>query len=217
MSNLVIVFFGVSTLSALLSALFLYRLSNKASVKRFATGMLLTGVAFAVWSYAVITKPDDLLPPVDLGLAFLVVGLLFYVSAATASFSPRSQGMLWAAAIAYVIILWAVRSANPSNPGFSADGLFFFNPDPVVKVMEIILISVCAIPAAFAVARDLGKKLATTGSALVSSMLALVIGGILLLSSTESAVLYLTGWAMGVAFLTLLAASAGLFRKASLR
>lgn len=213
MNNLVIIFFSLLTLCALFSAFFLSRLSTKAASRRFSAGLGLTGLAFAIWSYAVITKPTNLSSLVDLGLVFLLIGLFFYALAGVRSYSSTDQSIVGVVTLLFGLAIWVIRTIYPSVPTFSANGFFFFNPDPRVKVLEIILICVTVIPAAFAVASDLDKKLVTSGKVILSSTLVLVICGVILLSNNESTMLYWTGWVMSLAFLTLLGSSAGLLRQ----
>lgn len=214
MSSLVIFFFIFSTLSILISGFVLPKRVSAPSGKHFGIALILTGLAFALWSYAVVTKSagSTLYTTVSIGALFFLVALLFYLWSGVSHQTKASQQLLLVSGLVFAIVLWVVRLAYPSNPGFSEQGLFFFNPHPVVKFMYIVLMSAAVLPAISAVAGEMRKNNLASAKVFMSAMTAAVIGGILLLVSTDNTLLYLVGWGLGISYLFLLLSVLGVFR-----
>ena len=188
------------------------------ATKAMGRGLMLTGAAFAVWSIAISLKPDQdsLVFWVGIGATTFIVALIFCVQAAISRFSSKTRGVLLSLGLLYTLSLLFVRTTLPSNPGFSADGLFFFQPHDVVKFMYVVIMVAVILPAIQIVADDIRSKSVLTARVISGSLMANTIGGILLIVSVMGAqdtLMYLVGWGMMIATSFLLLASFGLFQR----
>jgi len=211
MSGLIIFFFVYTTLTVLVSAVLLPRYLHSARANRFSIGLGLIAVAFAVWSFAVVTKPaaDVLYIWVTVGLLLVLGSLLFFISAATLDLPRQQQQIALGAGAAFAILLIVVRLFYPSSPYFSPNGYFYFGQQPIVKLMTIILLSATIIPVVLTLARDIREKSAFAANAFIAACFTELVGAVLLLSNTEDDFLFLVGWVMGAAFLLLVLVAAG--------
>lgn len=219
---MIIIFFLVCTLSTFLSGLLLPKLHQTAATKATGRALMLTGLSFAIWSAAVITKPAGTMLNFWISAgAFIYIGaLVFFTKAAVSSLPAAQQQLSLVAAVVYAVVMWFVRLALPSNPGFSADGLFFFQPHDVVKFMYVVLMVLVILPAIHKTAEDIRVKDQFTARMFSAALTANMIGGILLLVSVmnlQDTLMYLVGWGMAIAQLLLFLASAGIFHQATLK
>jgi hypothetical protein len=217
MSGLIVFFFVYTTLTVLVSAVLLPRYLHTARANRFSIGLGLIAAAFAVWSYAVVTKPDPgtLQLLVFIGLLGVLAALMFFISAATLDLSQQQQMIALGAGAGFAILLIIVRFFYPSNPYFSPNGYFYFGQQPIVKLMTIFLLAATIIPVAFTLARDIRQKSALAANAMIAACMTELVGAILLLSNTEDDFLFLVGWVMGAAFLLLVLIAAGVVERLS--
>lgn len=219
---MIIIFFLACTISTFLSGLLLPRLQTTAATKATGRALMLTGLSFAIWSAAVITKPagTTLNFWVSAGALIFIGALVFFTKAAVSSLPAAQQQLALTGAVVYAVVLWFVRLALPSHPGFSADGLFFFQPHDVVKFMYVVLMVLVILPAIHKTAEDIRSKDVFTAQMFSAALTANMIGGILLLVSVmnvQDTLMYLVGWGMAVAQVLMLLASAGVFHQATLK
>ena len=217
MSGLIILFFVYTTLTVLVSAALLPRYLHSVRANRFSIGLAFMAAAFAVWSLAVVMKPqgDTLYIWVTAGLLLLFGSVLFFINAATLDLARSQQQLALGAGAVYVIALFAVRLFYPSDPHFSPNGLFYFGQQPVVKLMTIILLAATITPVALTLARDIRERSSLAANAFIAVCVTELIGGVLLLSNTEDDFLFLVGWVMGAAFLLRVLVAAGLVDRLS--
>src|SRR5205823_7698976 len=170
-----------------LSALLLPRYLQTTRAARFSIGLGFMAAAFAVWSYAVVTKPaaDVLYGWVTVGLIVMLAALLFLIHAATVHLPRSTQQIALVAGGVYVILLFVVRVIYPSHPYFSPNGLFYFGQQPPVKLLTIILLAGAIVPAALAIGRDLKAKSDLAANVFIGVCITELVGGVLLLSNTE--------------------------------
>ena len=104
-------------MSALATAYRLPRYMPTVAARRFGFGLGLAGGAFALWSFAVVTRQTDALYTwMTLGLVFLLPGLLCLIAAATARL-PRDvqrNAIVFGAGVALFQVL--LRVLYPSTP-----------------------------------------------------------------------------------------------------
>lgn len=169
--------------------------------KNFGIALLLDSAAFVIWSAAVVLKPSNLELFVTVGAAFFIASLVFLVITASQKSSPGVRQALIIFGALLALVLFVARTfLYPSAPGFSPEGLFFFNLHPFVTMVYIFGLLLAAVPAIEAVA----SKFNHTYSWLVRyGFLAEVAGGIVLITTTDTQVLYIIGWIMGAAYLAL--------------
>jgi hypothetical protein len=179
-------------------------LSSKLPVFRnFGIGLLLTGAAFAVWSVAVITKPDNLETITTVGVVPFGAGLLFFLMAGTQKLKAANRSLVMFLGLGYLAILLLLRTfVYESHPGFSENGLFYFHAEPEIIAMYIGAFAAAILPAINAASQQMKDKTLKYVSQLGFTILA--IGGIVLLTSYDDNLQTINGWIMGIAFVVLL-------------
>jgi len=217
MPALVNLFFVFVTLSTIATGLLLPRYVPGPTARRFGIALSLVGGAFALWTFAVITKQSaSLYTWMTLGLIFLLPALLFLIGAGTTGLPAGGQRLALALGVALSIVLVALRWVFPSNPHFSEAGLFYFGEQPYVKFVTISLLTATIIPATLALGREIEMQSGLAAKVFVGACVTELIGSVLLLSSDEDVLLFPVGWAMGIGFLLLLLVAAGAFNRAPL-
>src|SRR5438270_1919217 len=104
MPAMVNLFFVSVTLSTIATGLLLPRHLPGPTARRFGLALCLVGGAFAIWSYAVITKQSaSLYTWMTLGLFFLLPALLFLIGAGTTGLSAGGQRRALALGVALSI------------------------------------------------------------------------------------------------------------------
>ncbi len=214
---LIIIFFIFSTVSTILAGLLLPRLHRTVTTKAMGWGLFLTGIAFGVWSAAVIAKPagDSLNFWISAGAAVYIGALLFFTRAAVSKLQRNTQQLLTASVAVYAVVLWFVRLALPSNPGFSTDGLFYFQPSDIVSFMYIVLMAAVVLHAVQLTSEDIRESDKTSAQTFSIALVSLFIGGVLLLvgvMDVQDTLMYLVGWGMAIAQFILLLTVIGVFR-----
>ncbi len=217
MAGLIIFFFVYVTAMVLISAVLLPRYVHSTRANRFGIGLGFMAAAFAMWSFAVVTKPEAsaLQWWVFAGLLLALVSLLFFISAATVDLSRQQQQLALGVGAAFAILLVVVRFLYPSNPYFSPNGYFYFGQQPIVKLMTIVLLAAAIVPVTRTLAREIRERNALAANSLIVACMTGLIGGILLLSNNEDDFLFLVGWVMGAGFLLLALVAAGLMERFS--
>lgn len=218
MGGQVILFFTFVTLSVLISAYLLPRYVPSRGTKRFGLGLWLVGVAFAIWSVAVITKPvDTLYLWVTVGLIVILAALVLIVSAATSHLSRSDQQLALLLAVGYAVVLVVVRFFYPSSPYFSGNGLFYFGQQPIVAFLTIALLVGAIVPAVLVVAAEIKQRDLLSSNVFVGACMTQLIGGVLLLSSRDDSLIILVGWAMSIGYAFLILVAVGAFGRLSSR
>lgn len=174
--------------------------------KNFGIALLLDGIAFAIWSVAVALKPANLETYVTIGVLFFIASLIAFLNAGTQNMSPSARrSLLVLGVIAGAVVFYIRAFVYPSTPSFSTEGLFFFNPHPIVQMIYIFCLALTALPAIDALAsmfRGIYSSLIRYG------FIAEVVGGVILITSTNAgsanvSALLLTGWIIGIVYFLL--------------
>ena len=176
--------------------------SSKDSVfKNFGIVLLLDSVAFAVWSAAVVLKPENLDLFVTVGAAFFITSLVFLLITGTQKMNTSTREMLVILGVVVGLVVFYARTfLYPSAPSFSPECFFFFNLQPIVQMLYIFGLALTALPTIDSVA----SKFKHPYDALVRyGFIAEVVGGIILITTIDAQVLYISGWVMGAAYLAL--------------
>ncbi len=200
MNATVLLFFGYTTLATLFLG---YRFwsSNNKTLKWFGMGLFLNGVAFAIWSTAVLQHSANLDTWVTAGSLFLALALVAFFKASANVFGENST--FFGLGVIYTIVLFVTRTfVYPSTPSFSPEGLLFFNVQPVVQAMYILAF----VWAVFPVFNYMAEKVyqGTTGEIVRYGFIVVVMGSVLLIVSTDPALVNIAGWAIGLAYLSIL-------------
>lgn len=171
--------------------------SAKGSIyKNFGAGLALYGLGFAVWSVAVFTKSN-----VDLWTTIGVIPFasahLFYLMAATGKARSSTRSLILLAGVAYLISLFFIRTfIYQSSPGFSNNGLFYFNAQSPVVAMYILAFTLSVFPAISAVSQQL--KDSTLRIVMQVCFPILLVGGIILVASYDDDLQTINGWVTGI-------------------
>jgi len=200
MNPLVVLFFLHNVFATLILGLKLRGRSDSV-LRNFGSALILNGVAFAVWSVAVAMMPKNLELFVAIGSLFFIVSLITFLSAGLQNVSASNRKILLLTGSVVAVVLFLIRTfIYPSEPGFSPEGLFFFNPHPVVQVIYIFILALTALPAIDALASKFTQPYA---SLVRYGFIAEVMGGLILITSTNTLVLYIDGWIIGSIYLLL--------------
>lgn len=174
--------------------------------RHFATGLALYGVAFGIWSVLVLTKPEDIGALTTLGVIPFAIAHLFFLMSSTEKFKAKSRSLILFSGIAYLAVMFLFRVVYPSNPGFSENGLFYFNAQPPVVALYIGAFAASLVPAIYAVSQkmkdDSLKYITQIGFTIAA------IGGIVLVTSVDDNLQTINGWVMGLTYTVLLGAFA---------
>lgn len=199
-------YFIIGTLAILFLA---YKfLSQKALVFRnFGVGLLISGVAFAVWTAVVIIKPNNLEVFTTIGALPFAVGFLFFLMAGTHKLKAANKSLVLLAGVGYLLILLFLRTlVYKSHPAFSSNGLFYFHAEPAIIALYIGAFGAALLPAINVVSQQLKDK--TLRFITQFGFTILAVGGIVMLTSFSDTLQTINGWVMGVAFLLLVVAYA---------
>lgn len=174
---------------------------NDKVFKSFGIALLLNCVAFAIWSFAVLTKPADLTTYVTLGVGFFITALVFFLNTGVQNLKSDTRWMVLLVGGLLAVVLFFLRTfVYPSNASFSPEGFFFFNVHPLMQMLYIFGLVITSLPAIYAVA----SKFRNYYADLLRFCFPIeVAGGIVLITTTDTQVLYLTGWIMGIAYFAL--------------
>ncbi len=171
--------------------------------KNFGIGLALYGLAFAVWSLAVFFK-TNIEALTSLGVVPFAIAHLFFLTASTEKVKASKRTFLLFLGIAYLVVLFLLRTiVYPSDPGFSDDGLFYFNAQPPVIMLYVIAFAGSLLPAINVASREIKDKLLRNVSQFGFTVLS--IGGIILVTSVDDNLQTINGWVMGLTYVTLLA------------
>lgn len=199
--NLLVLLFFIQNVA--LTALLGYKfVSTKDSIFRnFGIALLLNSVAFAIWSLAIIQQAADLNQYVTAGAIFFISSLVFLLLAGTQGLKAGTKTGILTTAVGAGIMLFYIRTfVYPSSPYFSPEGLFFFNLHPMVQMLYILGLSIAAFPAIEVVAAKFKNP---TSYFVRYGFIIEVVGGIILITSTNVAALNILGWIMGTTYLVL--------------
>lgn len=201
MINPLVVSFFLHNVLATLILGFKFRGRSDPVLKNFGLALILNGIAFAIWSAAVVTRPQNLELFITIGTLFFIASLVTLLSAGLQNIGESNRRTILLAGSIAAIALFLLRTfVYPSQPGFSPEGLFFFNPHPIVQVIYIFGLALAALPAVDALASKFSKLY----SSLVRyGFIAEVMGGLILVTSTNTLVLYIAGWIIGIVYFLL--------------
>lgn len=200
MNPSVVLFFLHTVLATLLLGLKFARRSD-AVFKFFGLALLLDAAAFAAWSFGVIV-PENLLASVTVGAVCFLVSLVFFFRASLQDAPATTRFLLTILGVVAVCGIFYVGRyyMDPADAYISPEGLLFFNLGPLVQMLYIFGLALAALPAVDLVA----SKFRSPYAALVRyGFIAEVVGGIILITSKDVQVLYISGWIMGLVYLSI--------------
>jgi len=170
--------------------------------RNFGSALILNGIAYAIWSSAVLLRPQNLKPYVTSGVLFFIVSLVLFLSAGVRGLDKPKRVLLLSIGSVVAVALFLVRTyVYPSEPGFSDEGFFFFNAHPMAQLIYIFGLGLTALPGIDALASQFPNRFY---SDLVRyGFTTQVMGGIILLTTTHTLTLYIDGWIIGTTYFLL--------------
>lgn len=169
------------------------------ALKFFGFALLLNAVAFAVWTFGII-RPENLLISVTIGAIIFLASLVFFLSASLQKAQPTTRLLLTGLGVVAVLVIFYVGHIDPATAYISSEGFFFFNLGPLMQMLYIFALALATLPAVDAVA----SKFTSPYSVLLRyGFIAEVVGGIMLITSKDTQVLYVVGWIIGLVYLLL--------------
>ena len=141
-----------------------------------------------------------------MGVIFFIASLVVLLSAGIQGVrAPTRRTIVMIGAIVGLIIFYLKSVVYPSAPSFSTEGLFFFNPPPIVQMLYLFGLAVTALPAIDALSSKFRSGYATV---VRYGFIAEIVGGVILITSINGGsahvtALNLTGWIIGLVYLVL--------------
>lgn len=174
---------------------------KNSAFKNFGIALFLNTIAFAIWSFAIIQQTTNLNNYVTAGAAAFIASLIFLLLAGTQEMKAGMRmGIVTIGIIIGMVLFYARTFMYPSAPSISPEGLFFFNLQPVVQMLYIFGLGLAAFPAIEAVA---SKFKGSYASLVRYSFIIQVMGGVILMTSSNTQMLYILGWIMGTVYFVL--------------
>ena len=203
MNILVVLFFLQNIIVTAILGYKFFSQKKNLSFKNFGIALFLNTIAFAIWSFAIIQQASNLDQYVTAGAAFFIASLVFLLIAGTQEMKAGMRmGIVTIGIIVGVVLFYARTFMYPSAPSISPEGLFFFNLQPVVQMLYIFGLGLAAFPAIEAVASRFKGSYA---SLVRYSFIIEVMGGVILMTSSNTQMLYVLGWIMGTVYFVLCA------------
>lgn len=202
MNILIVLFFIFNVFAtAVLGGLFLKKGAGDHVFKTFGIALLINAVAFVIWSFGVI-RPESLLTCVTLGTVAFLISLifLFYTSVQKVHTAINRQ-LLIILSIIVVVGLFFIGHADPSFAYISPEGFLFFNLGPLMQMLYVFVLVITILPAINLVASKFKSIYSTIFR---YGFIAQVCSGIMLMTTKDSQVLYITGWIIILVYFLLL-------------
>jgi len=178
-------------------------LLKAAPFKNFGIAIALFGLAFLGWGLVIATRPADLASSVALSIIPFVLGFLFLVSAATFNWSSKNKILIFAIAVVFLGALFVLRTwVYPSAPGFSENGLLYFNAQPEVLIMYVLVFAGAFMPALHVVSTRITLWRQAALTRIFFNLI--VLGGVILMVSESDKLQYLNSYILTAGFVGLL-------------
>jgi hypothetical protein len=168
-------------------------------LKVFGMALMLDAAAFAAWAYGVVNS-QSLLPSVTVGAVLFLASLVFMFNAFFSESSSSTRLFMTIVSILAVGGIFLVGHADPAYATISSEGFLFFNLSPFVQMLYIFALSIASFPLVDLIA----VKFKSPYSSLIRyGFIAEIVSGIVLITSRDADVLYITGWLVGVVYVLL--------------
>ena len=198
------VFFAAGGLLMLFLAA-VYIMSKDKALKLFGLGILLDAIAFGIWAYMSIARPDNLDAITNVGVLFFFASFALYATVVLSALKGKVRivvSILTALLMAVLLLMRFIFVR--SNPHFLESGLFSWGIEPEVMYIYVVISSFTILPAAYIIAdkvKNMGiKTMIQFGFTLI------VIGITVLLTSDNRELQTMNGYGM-IAGLALATAS----------
>lgn len=188
----VVAFFILSTF--LLGVLgFKFKQTGSQPFANFGLGLLLVAAAFLIWTYIVAAHPDNIQAITTLGVIPFMASFVLFLLAATSGVSAKYRVPFYVTGIAVLSAFIVVRFLLfQSDPGFTDNGYFAFNVDPVVLYFYAMVAAFSFIPAVYVVGRQIKNDLLRIGVELGLTLVA--VGLIIMLTNNDENLQLINGF-----------------------
>jgi hypothetical protein len=201
MNTLVVLFFLFNVVATILLGVKFASQKENPIFKSFGIALLFNALAFCFWSFGVY-QPESLLVCVTLGaVAFLISLVLLFYTSVQKSHDLIGRRLLILLSVFIVVGIFFIGRADPSYAFISEQGFLFFNLGPSVQMLYVFALALASLPAIDLVA---SKFKAGYGTLFRYALIAQVCGGIMLMTTQDANVLYITGWIIVVSYMILL-------------
>lgn len=196
---LVVAFFILTSL--LLGYLGLrFRGLKKQPMIHFGNGLLFVCMAFLIWTYTVAVHPVNIGAVVTFGVMPLIGSFIMFLLAATSGLKAHYRMPIFVVSGVILTIFIALRFfIYESNPGFTENGFFAFNVDPIVLYFYAMIAAFNFIPAIYVVGRHIKNDLPRIGIELGLTLVA--VGLVIMITSPEENLQIINGFGIVIGFL----------------
>ena len=182
---------------------FRFNQSSNKSFKHFGFGLFSFAASFLIWAGIVATQPGALELWMSIGVLPFVAGFIFLVSAATFDWNAQNRNLIFGFAAAFLVVLFVLRTwILPSAPSFSDAGLIYFNAQPLVLLLYVLVFAGGFMPAVHVVTRQIGDRLLAALTRIFFNIV--VLSGVILMVASDENLQYLNGFVMLAGFYGLL-------------
>lgn len=210
---LVVTFFSLATLLLAYLGWAFYRV-KKQPFTYFGTGVLFVSLAFLVWTYIVTFHPADMSTATAIGVLPFFGSFIFFLLASVTGVKLKYRTpLLFVSGLILASFIVARFFLYQSNPGFTENGFFEFNIDPVVLYFYAMILSFNFIPAVYVVGRHIKHDLLRIFFELGLTLVA--IGLIIMVTNKDENLQVVNGIGIAVGFIaaSLAVARIGLNKK----
>lgn len=169
-----------------------FRGLKKQPMANFGTGLLFVSLAFLVWLYIVGTHPKNIDLFVGIGMVPFAASFIMFLLAATSGVKVKYRLPLYIInAIILTVFVLLRYFVYDSNPGFTENGYFAFNVDPVVIYFYALITAFNFIPALYVVGRHIKNDVLRIVIELGLTLVA--VGLIIMVTSKEDSLQFING------------------------
>lgn len=177
------VFFVAGGLLMLILAI-AYLIPKIKAFRLFGIGIILDAIAFEIWAYMSIARPDNLEVITNIGILFFFASFIMYSLVVLSTLKGRFRIFVSIfTAILFAALLVMRFIFVKSNPHFLDSGLFSWGIEPQVMYIYVVISSFTILPAAYIVA---GKFKNAAARNLIQFGFTLIVIGITVLLTSDN-------------------------------
>lgn len=156
--DLMIPIFFVAGFVLMLALAAVYFFSKEKTFKLFGIGIFLDAIAFGIWAYMSIFRPENLTAITNVGVLIFFASFAIFAMVVLSTLKGKVRmvvSILTAALLATLLLMRFIFVK--SNPHFLDSGLFSFGVEPAVMYIYVVVSSFTILPAAYIVADKVKK------------------------------------------------------------
>ena len=180
----------------------IYLKEKKAVFKFFGLGLLFIAVAFAIWSYVVSVRPENLSDITTIGVVPFIAAFGSFLASAASALKAKFRPIIYVIAAILLSTLALLRLFFfDSNPSFSEAGYFYFNAHPVILYAYAVIISFTLLPAVYVIGRQLKNMILRTVMELGFTLVTM--GTVILITSYDETLQLINGYGLMIGLLAI--------------